>query len=527
MVCCPKFAVRIFPPRRNAASPTASPMPSPTPPAPPLALLLLLLLPRVLSQSPCTAGMGFLGRPLPASPQPPPAIAPGAECQACAWLCHATPACAAVTYEAGSPACGPRGCCHLLASGSWLNATRSPGLAGVVLRHAPSTFPPAPPPSAPPPGAKNVLHILVDDLRPDLAPFGPAFMRTPALAALAAQSALFSRAYCNIAVCSPSRLSFLSGRRPATAKAFNFINHFRQANCVELPNTGLSGATYQTIPMTSGGAGQCCSHCEANPLCGAWGFRDGLCRLKREPGARSFIAGAVAGLRGAPTTRAWTTLPQAFYGAGYSVYGTGKVFHTEEGGTGPLPWDGGGMPPLQDPPSWTRAPNATMGDVNALAPMWPCAAGGACGEPGDAEGTPLSPSTKPFEDAVIAQEAVARIAALGAARAAGGAPFYMAVGFRKPHLPFRHPSFYDAAYAPVNATATARYNVLDASVPSIAFHQVGLAQDPYKAVPRPEAQQARADYYAAISWIDHQVGAVLKALDDTGLAGDTLVLFHA
>ena len=180
------------------------------------------------------------------------------------------------------------------------------------------------------------------------------------------------------------------------------------------------------------------------------------------------------------------------------------------------------MPPLQDPPSWSRAPNATAGDVNAIATMY-----AGLGEPGDEDGTPTSNATKPFEDRVIGDEAIALLRELGAARAAGGAPFYLAVGFRKPHLPFRHPDWYDALYAPQSSIATAKYDVLDASVPPIAFHAADPVVTPYEPVNVATAQSYRFNYYAAISWIDHQVGAVLAALDATGLANETLVVFHA
>ena len=41
----------------------------------------------------------------------------------------------------------------------------------------------------------------------------------------------FERAYCQEAVCSPSRNSFSTGRRPNSTKVWNFINHFRNAEC--------------------------------------------------------------------------------------------------------------------------------------------------------------------------------------------------------------------------------------------------------------------------------------------------------
>src|SRR5918998_986246 len=73
----------------------------------------------------------------------------------------------------------------------------------------------------------NVLFIAVDDLRPQLGCYGHAQMKTPHMDALAARGLLFNRAYCQQAVCSPSRTSLLTGRRPDTTKIYNLEDHFR------------------------------------------------------------------------------------------------------------------------------------------------------------------------------------------------------------------------------------------------------------------------------------------------------------
>src|SRR5690242_11316991 len=72
----------------------------------------------------------------------------------------------------------------------------------------------------------NVLFIAVDDLRPELGCYGGHAI-TPNLDALAKRAVLFDRAYCQQAVCSPSRTSMLTGRRPDTTRIYDLETHFR------------------------------------------------------------------------------------------------------------------------------------------------------------------------------------------------------------------------------------------------------------------------------------------------------------
>jgi hypothetical protein len=168
-----------------------------------------------------------------------------------------------------------------------------------------------------------------------------------------------------------------------------------------------------------------------------------------------------------------------------------------------------------------------MGDVNAIAPMIPCS-GAKCADAGDAEGNPTTEATPPFEDRLIADDAVAKLRALAGARAAGGAPFFLAAGFRKPHLPHRFPAPYALLYPPVENITLARFKTLGQSIPPISFWNNGPGTDnPSVPWPDAEAQQERLSYYSSISWVDTRIGALLDELEASGLAGSTVVAFAA
>ncbi len=61
---------------------------------------------------------------------------------------------------------------------------------------------------------KNVLLLYVDDLRPEINCYGKSKLITPNIDRLAKRSLVFNRAYCQIPVCMPSRVSTLSGMYP-------------------------------------------------------------------------------------------------------------------------------------------------------------------------------------------------------------------------------------------------------------------------------------------------------------------------
>ena len=81
--------------------------------------------------------------------------------------------------------------------------------------------------------AKNVLFIMVDDLRPELNCYGQNFIKSPNIDALAAAGTTFKRAYCNVPVCGASRASLLSGVRPTEKRFLRYYSSINEAG----PNT--------------------------------------------------------------------------------------------------------------------------------------------------------------------------------------------------------------------------------------------------------------------------------------------------
>ena len=84
---------------------------------------------------------------------------------------------------------------------------------------------------------KNVLFIAVDDLRPSVGCYGDPYAKTPNIDAIARRGLRFGRAYCQQAVCGPSRASLMTGLRPDTIRVYDLDTSFHKAvpNAVTLP----------------------------------------------------------------------------------------------------------------------------------------------------------------------------------------------------------------------------------------------------------------------------------------------------
>ncbi len=197
-----------------------------------------------------------------------------------------------------------------------------------------------------------------------------------------------------------------------------------------------------------------------------------------------------------------------FKAAGYTTISLGKIFHH------PDDFAEGWSEPAWRPkaPMYARPENLAKAKAN----------------PGQRKyGPPFEEADVPddfFGDGKLADEAVARLGQL----AKGGKPFFLAVGFFKPHLPFVAPKRYwdlypeatvkmpDNYYPPKNAPAGA----VHASSELRAYADV-----PKQGVlPEGLARQLIRGYRAATSYTDAQIGRVLAELDALGLRENTVVI---
>ncbi len=103
-------------------------------------------------------------------------------------------------------------------------------------------------------------------------------------------------------------------------------------------------------------------------------------------------------------------------------------------------------------------------------------------------------------------------------------PFFCAAGLYKPHLPWHVPGRFFDLYDPATiALPVVRDDDLD-DVPAIARRWALTPPDHELVTSRDQWRPAVRAYLASISYCDHLVGRLIRALDESGLADDTVVV---
>ncbi|NBQ57016.1 MAG: DUF4976 domain-containing protein [Opitutaceae bacterium] len=321
----------------------------------------------------------------------------------------------------------------------------------------------------------NILFIAVDDLRPEFGAYGADYIKSPNLDRIAKSGITFQRAYCQQAVCSPTRSSLMTGTRPDTTKVWDLVTNFRDA----LPNV--------------------------------------------------------------------VTLGQHFKNNGYFVQGMGKIYHggLDDAATWSVPWGTPAADTYALPENVklnARRYGVDPDDDNAPAAKAKGKAKKKAQAKAPEAGTPTVPDAMPaaknirgpafegadvpdnfFQDGKVAELAVSTLQSISKK----SEPFFLAVGFVKPHLPFVSPKKYWDLYDPTKIElAPNKFRPKDA--PDYSILPGGELRNyygiPEGSIPDDLARQLKHGYYASISYMDAQVGKLLDELDRLDLRKNTIVI---
>ena len=302
----------------------------------------------------------------------------------------------------------------------------------------------------------NVLLILVDDLKPAMGCYGDNAAITPNMDALARRGMRFDMAYCNQAVCAPSRFTLMLGAHSTSTGLYGLGSHLREA----------------------------------------W------------PGA--------------------VTMPQHFAKHGYRTESLGKVFHIGHGNQGdpesfsvphfhdkvieyldPESTDGGKL--TREEALFT---NQKLGQIRSL-------------PRGAAYESPMANDTD-YADGRVADETVKRLKAAKQRLAKDDTPFFITAGFVRPHLPFSAPKKYWDMHDPAKLPMPVN-KAFPKDAPKVALKRGGeiAAFKPVPSNGEIDEELTRKlihGYYASTSYVDAQIGKVTRALEELGLAKDTIVV---
>lgn len=304
----------------------------------------------------------------------------------------------------------------------------------------------------------NILFIGIDDLRPELGCYGSEIAITPNIDALASKGLQFENAYCQQAICSPSRASLMTGARPETIKVIENYTYFRDENPDIL------------------------------------------------------------------------TLPQHLKANGYETVYTGKIFHGKYNDA-ELSWSRlpekpkveraevkGGFASKENQKFWKEnrdlmvekyGPKATRNGLGQ-GPAYEC----------------VDVPDASYEDGYNTVAAIATLKDMLTKNP--DKPFFLGLGFKKPHLNFIAPKKYWDLYnrdeiplatqteAPVNGAAMGLH-------PS--FELRARAGIPKKGeIPDSLARTLKHGYLACVSYVDAQIGMMMQALEEAGVKDNTIIM---
>ena len=223
------------------------------------------------------------------------------------------------------------------------------------------------------------------------------------------------------------------------------------------------------------------------------------------------------------------TLPQYFKNSGYTTVGMGKIFDFRcVDNQKDMDKESWSIPFL----SVYGKGELAAGFANPETIRWFRSRKDAAGNPVSewaVKGVPPVEGSEDVADEIYADGALADEAAKWIGKLAKeDKPFFLAVGFQKPHLPFIAPKKYWDLYKRSDFSVAA-YRKAPEGTPEFTLQPGNELRDKYdvpKTGPLPDDLQLELihGYYACASYIDAQVGKLLKALQDSGAAENTIVV---
>ena len=305
----------------------------------------------------------------------------------------------------------------------------------------------------------NILFIAIDDLRPELGCYGSPIAKSPHIDRLAAEGLKFNRAYCQQAICSPSRASLMTGARPDTIGVIENTAYFRDLNpdIVTLPQHLVANG-YETVYCGKIYHAKMTDNERSWSRAPAWMS----CRYKRPklPGSYALPE----------NQQTWLENKQAML-AKYGASGSGGLVH---------------------------GPAYEAADVEDHVY-------------GDGFNTQLAIAT--LQDHL---------------RHKPDQPLFLALGLVKPHLDFIAPKkYWDLYDRSLIKTATQASPPEGGAATGLhASFELRTRHGIPKSGPIGEelARTLLHGYYACVSYVDAQVGLMLKALEDAGIRDNTIVI---
>lgn len=317
---------------------------------------------------------------------------------------------------------------------------------------------------------KNILFIAVDDLKPLLNVYGETQMHTPNFDRLAEMGVIFENAHVQQAVCGPSRASIMTGMYPDNIKVWDLHTDFRDS-APELPS-----------------------------------------------------------------------MPEYLITQGYETSATGKIYHqgSTSGGHDAKSWSVPYVNPEYFDSKYGKPAYGFYQDPETKAKLETLTQKGE--EKGLKGGklrkyvlSKLRPSTECVEAPDQAYAAglytIEGLKKIDQIRELGK-PFFVGVGYQKPHLPFVAPKKYWDLYKREDIKL-AEFQELSEGTPQIAYHSFGELRA-YSDIDNnlnvgqkiDEAKQRELihGYMACISYVDAQIGKLLDGLEERGILNETIIV---